>query len=121
MQSERLRQVALEVLADSKAQDIRILDVRGMTDITDFMIVASGTSDRHVKAIADRLLEVMRESGWRPLGIEGLDVGEWVLIDFTDVVVHVMRQKTREFYDLESLWNAELRDLVIAQREGRIE
>ena len=119
MQSEQMRDLTVEALVDGKGQDIEALDVRGMTDITDFMIVVTGTSNRHVKALADRLLEALRAHALRPLGVEGLEDGEWVLIDFADVVVHVMHQKAREFYDLESLWNSDLRDAVVAQREGR--
>lgn len=95
-----------EIIADSKGEESTVLDVRGLTDITDYMIIVSGTSTRHVRSIADKLLERMRTWGLRPLGLEGERLGEWVLIDFGDVVVHIMRPQTRSFYSLEKLWSA---------------
>ena len=87
-----------------KAQDVRTLDVRGLTDIADTMIIASGTSDRHVKSIADRVVQQAKAAGKRPFGVEGARDGEWVLVDLPDVMVHVMLQRVREFYALEQLW-----------------
>ena len=121
MPSEQIQARVVAAMEDGKAEDIRVLDVRGMTDITDFMVVASGTSDRHVKAVADRVLEALKADGFRPIGVEGEEEGDWVLLDYGDVVAHVMRRSTREFYDLERLWSEDLRDLIIAQREGRQE
>jgi ribosome-associated protein len=100
----RLAQVVLDALADMKAVDVKALDVRGITDITDTMVVASGTSDRHVKSIADRVVQRCKEAGFRPYGIEGERDGEWVLLDLNDVVLHVMLPRVREFYALEKLW-----------------
>lgn len=99
------QQRVVEALDDAKAVDVRTLDVRRLTDVTDYMIVASGTSTRHVASIARRLVDAMREGGERPLGVEGEDVGEWVLVDFGDVVVHIMHPQTRDFYNLEKLWS----------------
>jgi len=99
-----LRDVVLGALAELKAVDVRALDVRGITDITDTMVVASGTSDRHVKSIADRVLQRCKEAGYRPYGMEGERDGEWVLLDLQDVVLHVMLPRVREFYALEKLW-----------------
>ena len=99
-----LEQVVLAALADMKAVDVRAIDVRGFTDITDTMVVASGTSDRHVKSIADRVLQRCKEAGFRPFGMEGERDGEWVLLDLQDVVLHVMLPRVREFYALEKLW-----------------
>ncbi len=99
---QRLVQATLE---DMKAADIVMLDVRHLTAITDAMFVASGRSDRHVRAIADAIVEKCEQAGYRPLGVEGKDGGEWVLIDLSDVIVHVMIQRTRDFYDIEKLWD----------------
>lgn len=99
-----LERIVLDALADMKAVDIRALDVRGITDITDMMVVASGTSDRHVKSIADRVVQRCKEAGFRPFGIEGERDGEWVLVDLHDLVLHVMQPRVREFYALEKLW-----------------
>ena len=99
-----LRDVVLAALAELKAVNVRALDVRGITDITDTMVVASGTSDRHVKSIADRVLQRCKEAGYRPYGMEGERDGEWVLLDLQDVVLHVMLPRVREFYSLEKLW-----------------
>jgi len=108
MQSASLKQVVDSALEDAKAQQITWMDVTGQTDITDYMVVASGTSNRHVKAVVDRVLEHVREQGIKPIGVEGVEGGEWILIDLGDVVVHVMLPKVREFYDLERLWTVNL-------------
>ena len=102
---EALLDLVTTSLDDGKAEDVRILDVRGMTSITDYMVVASGRSARQVKGLKDRLLEAAREKNIRPLGVEGETVGDWVLIDFGDVIVHAMRLETRDFYQLEKLWD----------------
>ena len=103
-QPTTLARIVLEALTDMKAIDVRAMDVRGMTDITDTMVVASGTSDRHVKSIADRVVQRCKEAGFRPYGMEGERDGEWVLLDLQDVVLHVMLPRVREFYALEKLW-----------------
>jgi len=105
MQSADLKQVVNVALEDAKAREVTWMDVANLTDITDYMVVASGTSNRHVKAIVDRVIEQVREAGLRPLGVEGLEEGEWVLIDLGDIIVHVMLPRVREFYDLERLWS----------------
>jgi ribosome-associated protein len=99
-----LAQIVLDALADMKAVDVKAMDVRGITDITDTMVVASGTSDRHVKSITDRVVQRCKEAGFRPYGVEGERDGEWVLLDLQDVVLHVMLPRVREFYALEKLW-----------------
>lgn len=101
---EALRDLLRNSLDDGKAEDIRVLDVRGLTSITDYMIIASGRSARQVTALKDRVLEAAREHDMRPLGVEGENVGDWVLIDFGDVIVHTMRPETRDHYQLEKLW-----------------
>ena len=102
--SKPLIDLVINALEDIKGQDIVTLDVRELTDITDTLIVASGTSNRHVKSLASNVSMEAKKQGMRPLGVEGEDAGEWVLVDFGDVVVHVMLPATRDFYDLERLW-----------------
>lgn len=106
MQLEHLKDLVVEVLNDMKARDISVVDVRGKTAVTDFMIVASGTSDRHVKAIAETVAYKAKEAGEAPLGTEGVQEGEWALVDLNGVVVHLMLPKVRDFYSLERLWSA---------------
>lgn len=89
-----------------KAVHVKVLDVRGLTDIADTLIVASGTSDRHVRSIAEHVIDQAKRNGFRPLGAEGKREGEWVLVDLQDIVVHVMLPRVREFYGLERLWDA---------------
>jgi ribosome-associated protein len=93
-------------LADMKAVNVKVLDVRAVTDISDCMVLASGNSDRHVRSIADRVVERAKAGGFRPMGVEGQRDGEWVLVDLNDVLVHVMLPRVREFYGLEELWEA---------------
>jgi ribosome-associated protein len=99
-----LEGLVLGALTDMKAVNIKLLDVRGLTDVADTMIVASGTSDRHVRSIADNVIEQAKNAGRRPMGAEGKRDGEWVLVDLQDVLVHVMLPRVREFYALEQLW-----------------
>jgi ribosome-associated protein len=106
-------QVVAGALDDLKALDVSLLDVRHLTTVTDTMIVASGRSDRHVRAIADAVVEKCKKEGHRPIGVEGQNVGEWVLVDLGDVVVHVMLPRTREFYNLEKLWDLSERDEAV--------
>jgi ribosome-associated protein len=104
MQSQELKNRVCQAIEDAKGIDIKTMDVRTQSDITDFMIVASGTSSRHVASVADRVTEIMGELGQKALGVEGKSDGDWVLLDFGDVVVHIMRPETRDFYNLEKLW-----------------
>ena len=92
-------------LDDMKAANVKVMDVRKATDVADCMVIASGNSDRHVRSIADRVVERAKSGGFRPMGIEGERDGEWVLVDLNDVIVHVMLPRVREFYGLESLWD----------------
>jgi ribosome-associated protein len=100
-----LQGIVTAALDDMKAVNVKVLDVRGLTDIADTLIVASGNSDRHVRSIADRVIQRVKEAGFRPFGTEGKRDGEWVLVDLHDIVVHVMLPRVREFYGLERLWD----------------
>ncbi len=95
------------VLDDLKADAVVRLDVKHLTTVTDVMIIATGRSTRHVRAVANALVEKSKENHHQPLGIEGEDGGEWILVDLADVIVHVMLPKVRDFYDLEKLWDLE--------------
>ena len=100
-----LKTVVVDALADMKALEVKVLDVRGLTDIADWMIIASGTSDRHVRSVAQRVVERTKEAGFRPHGVEGQQDSDWVLIDLNEMIVHVMLPRVREFYGLEKLWD----------------
>jgi len=100
-----LKQLILTALEDMKAEDILELDVNGKTSVTDLLIIASGTSSRHVKSIASNVAVEAKKQGKQPLGVEGEEQGEWVLVDLGDIVVHVMQPHVRQFYDLEKLWS----------------
>ena len=99
-----LKNVVIDALADMKALEVKVLDVRGLTDIADFMVIASGTSDRHVRSVAQRVVEKTKAAGYRPHGVEGQQDSDWVLIDLSEMIVHVMLPRVREFYGLEKLW-----------------
>jgi len=105
MNSEQLRTLVVAALDDIKAQNVTTLDVRDMTTVTDYMIIASGTSSRHVQALVDNVAERATRAGHKPIGVEGEENGEWVLLDLQDALVHVMLPKVREFYNLEKLWS----------------
>jgi ribosome-associated protein len=102
--ADRLRSLVLAALDDLKARDVREIDVREKSSVTDLLVVASGTSSRHVKSIADEVVRKAKQAGLPPIGVEGQREAEWVLVDLGDIVVHVMLPRTREFYGLERLW-----------------
>ena len=117
MNSEQLTDLVVEALDDVKAKDIVKLDVSDMTTVTDYMVVASGTSTRHVQALVDNVIEKATKAGHRPIGVEGESGGEWVLLDLQDTLVHVMLPKVREFYNLEKLWSLRpAGDLAVTER-----
>lgn len=99
-----LLDVVLDALDEMKAKNVTTLDVRRLTSVADHMVIASGTSNRHVRSLAGFVVEKAKEGGYRPVGMEGERDGEWILVDLGDVVVHLMLPATREFYDLERLW-----------------
>lgn len=101
---DALSALVQKTLDDNKAQDVHVLDVRKLTSLADTMIIASGTSTRHVKALSDHVWEAAKAAGFKPLGVEGERESDWVLTDFGGVIVHVMLPATRAFYDLERLW-----------------
>lgn len=105
--STPLENIVTAALDDMKAVNVRVLDVRGLTDIADTFVIASGNSDRHVRSIADRVIQKARAAGFRTHGLEGERDSEWVLVDLSDVIVHVMLPRTREFYGLERLWEGD--------------
>jgi ribosome-associated protein len=106
MELEQLQQLVIEKLDDMKAQDIKVIDVRGKSSITDLMIIATGNSTRHVKSLAQTVELAAKEAGVKPLGLEGEQQGDWVLLDLNDIVLHVMLANVRDFYNLEKLWEA---------------
>lgn len=105
MESEVLKDLVIDALDDIKGQEIVALDVRGQTDVADYMVVASGGTNRQVKALIDNVVQKVKAAEQRVLSVEGQDTAEWVLLDLGDVLVHVMLPKVREFYELERLWS----------------
>jgi len=110
-----LEAVVINALEDMKALEIKVLDVRGLTDVADTMVIASGTSDRHVRSVAQKVVEKTKAAGFRPHGVEGQQDSDWVLIDLNDMIVHVMLPRVREFYGLEKLW-----DMTTTKRAARV-
>ena len=115
MQIEELRTDVLRVLDEKKALDIVQIDVQGKTSICDFMLVATGTSERHLQSLATYIGESVKKTGVTPLGIEGKPGSDWVLIDLGDVIVHLFRPEVRDFYNLEKIW------MVPERAEGEVE
>ena len=102
--AERLRDLVVEALDDRKANQIKIIGVTTLTEVTDYMVIASGGSLRHMRSLVDEVVESAKGQGFEILGVEGLPHGEWILVDLGEVVVHVMKPEARSFYDLERLW-----------------
>ncbi len=110
MKVEELKALVRSALEDLKAENIVELDVRGKTSVADYIVVASGSSNRHVKSIASNVVAEAKHADHQPLGVEGEIDAEWVLVDLGDIIVHVMQPQVREFYDLESLWRVTIED-----------
>lgn len=108
MKSKRLSTLVIDALDDMKGQSIRCIDVSKLTSITDFMVIVTGTSNTHIKALADSTVNRARESDVKIIGIEGRQQAEWVLVDLGDVLVHIMTAPVRTLYNLEELWNFNL-------------
>ena len=107
MQVEELLKIVQDVLDERKGQNITTLDVCGKTSFTDYMVVVTGTSDRHLRSLCDYIIEKGKEQGFKPLGVEG-DLGsDWILLDLGDVIVHAMTAQAREYYQLEKLWSVD--------------
>jgi ribosome-associated protein len=118
MQAEQLKLLVIDALEDIKAEDIQVLDVTGMTDVTDMMIIATGKSTRQVKALANEVVMQAKAAGIQPLGVEGENIGEWALVDLGDVIAHIMTPQTRLTYNLEKLWSVpENNEQVSADKE----
>lgn len=115
MNSSDLQQLAHNAVDEMKGADIVVLDVAERTSVTDWMIVVTGTSARHVKSMANEVIEKSKEAGVRPIGTEGETDGNWILVDLGDVIVHVMTRESRDFYALEKLWG------MVASERGEAE
>ena len=107
MNIKKLIDIILNTLNDAKALDVILFEVSKLTSISDYMIIASGRSNRQVSTLADKVAEAAKKYGIQPLGVEGKREGEWVLVDLGDIIVHVMHPETREYYQLEKLWGSE--------------
>ena len=105
MQTDQLITLVQSALEDMKAREVVVLDVNGKSSVTDYMVVASGTSKRHVMSVAQEVVDKVKAAGLRPVGVEGEAVGDWILVDLGDVIVHVMMPDARSFYDIERLWS----------------
>lgn len=101
---ESLLEIVKNTLEEMKAIDPVVLEVRGSTSVTDFMVIATGSSSRHVRSMAEEIVKASKHNGVQPLGVEGEQQGDWVLVDLGDIVVHLMQEETRRFYNLEHLW-----------------
>lgn len=110
MKAEAIKNLAVAALEDLKAVDIRVLNVGKMTSVTDYMIIAGGTSNRHVRSLLDAVVVKAKERGITPLGVEGEQHAQWGLVDLGDVVVHVMLPEVRDFYQLEKLWSVDAQE-----------
>lgn len=116
MELEHLKEIVIKSIEDLKALNINVIDVRGNTTITDLMIICSGTSNRHVKSIAENVSEQAKKHGVPTIGAEGINEGEWALIDLGDIIIHVMQPSVRDFYNLEGLWTITEQEISTRRR-----
>jgi len=107
MDLEQLKSATIDAIEDVKAFDIKVIDVQGRNSLTDLLVFASGRSDRQVKAIANSVIEKSKQNGVQPIGVEGMNTGDWVLVDLGDIVVHVMLPQVRDFYNIEKMWEVD--------------
>jgi ribosome-associated protein len=113
----KMKDLVVAALEDLKGVDIQALKIDDISDFADYMVVVSGTSGRHVCALASNVIDTLRQSDIRAIGSEGEELGEWILVDFADVVVHVMREEVRAYYEIEKLWGEDIRNMLKRQRE----
>jgi ribosome-associated protein len=104
-ESNKIKDIIVSAIEDAKGNDITVIEVAHLTQVTDFMVIVSGTSNRHIQTIAETAVKQAREQGYEKLGVEGLGESEWVVVDFVDVVLHVMSPPAREHYNIEGLWD----------------
>ena len=117
IEPSKMKDLVVTALEDVKGVDIQVLKIDDISDFADYMVVVSGTSDRHVRSLASNAIDDLRKNGVRAIGSEGEELGEWILVDFADVVVHVMREEVRAFYEIEKLWGEDIRNMLKLQRE----
>jgi ribosome-associated protein len=113
----KMKDLVVAALEDLKGVDIQALKIDDISDFADYMVVVSGTSGRHVRSLASNVIDTLRQSDIRAIGSEGEELGEWILVDFADVVVHVMREEVRAYYEIEKLWGEDIRNMLKRQRE----
>lgn len=118
MNSDTLKDTVVSALEDVKAQDLSVLPVRHLTSLTDYMVIATGTSNRHVRALSNEVQEQVKAAGGEVLGVEGEQAGEWVLIDLGDAVVHVMQAPVRDYYNIDELWGGDASRVARQLRES---
>ncbi len=105
MQTEQLLYLVTATLDEMKGREVTVLDLMGKTSLADYMVIASGTSERHVKSLAEHLVQRAKAAEVPPLGVEGERIGDWIVVDLGDVITHIMLPRTRDFYNLEKLWS----------------
>lgn len=101
---QKMAEIGSNAALEKKALDVSVFDIRGVSSATDFSMICSGESTRQVQAIADEVIAKLKEAGERPVGVEGYDIGKWILLDYSDMVVHVFHSETRKYYEIERLW-----------------